>query len=64
MCGVGFLLEMIHIEGGYFAPADFGCVVVLGRVNDAGFSALQNVLVRSENYTFSASLFWGLADNM
>lgn len=45
MCGVGFLHETIHIEGGYFAPADFGWVVVLGRVNDNGISALQNLLV-------------------
>lgn len=64
MCGVGFLLVTSHIEGGYFAPADFGWVVGLGRVNDDCISTLQNVLVRPENYTFCASLFWGLADKM
>lgn len=63
MCGVGFLLETIHIEGGYFAPADFNWIVGLGRVNDDGIPALQNVMVRPEN-TFCASLLWGLTDKM
>lgn len=46
MCGVSFLLETIHIEGGYFAPADFSWIVGLDRINDDGIPALQNVLVR------------------
>lgn len=64
MCGIGFSLETSHIDGDYFSPADFNWVVGLGRVNDDGISTLQNVLVRTENYTFCVSLFWGLTDKM
>lgn len=42
---LAFYLKRVIIEGGYFGPADFGWVVGLGRVNDDGISALQNVLV-------------------
>lgn len=64
MCGVGFLLETIHIEGGYFSPADFGWVVGLGRVNDDGTVFPPCRMYSFDQITLCASLFRGLADKI